>query len=119
MKQSTVDTLRQCTDVEQIGDGALREDIELAEKLCERLGNQEVPWQVLVGVLVRHNCDKSGASMDAGVNAVTSRKQPPHEADLGLNAEPSDDAEKKAKRAVQLAAARAAKSQQRLANSAL
>lgn len=116
MKQSTVDTLRQCTDVEQIGDGALREDIELAEKLCERMGNAEVPWTVLVSILVRHNCDRSGATMEAGVDAVTSRKQPPHEADLGLNAEPSDDAVKKQQKALQMAAARAAKSAKQLAN---
>lgn len=118
MKQSTVDTLRQCTDVEQIGDGALRDDIELAEKLCERLGNQEVPWPVLVGILVQHSCDRSGATLEAGVDAVTSRPAP-NEGDLGLNAEPSDDAEKKAKKALQMAAARAAKSQRRLANSAV
>lgn len=118
MKQSTVDMLRQCTDVEQIGDGALREDIELAEKLCERMGNSEVPWTILVGILVRHNCDQSGATLEPGLDAVTSRPAP-HEADLGLNAEPSDDAKRKEQKALQMAAARNAKSQQRLANSAI
>lgn len=107
MKQSTVDTLKRFTDVEQIGDGALRDAIHLTEKFCERCGNADVPWGMLVALCVQNkfDVDISGAAPDPFLD---DENDP---GDVGADPQPSNDALMKKREA--MAHARAAKLEKR------
>lgn len=106
MKQSTVESLRKFTDPEQIGNGRLRDRIELLEMYCERCGNAEVPWDGLVTVCVMSDWEVSVAG-PVEVMEVEGDKDP---GDVGLDAKPSDDALMRKRHAMAIArAAKAAK----------
>jgi hypothetical protein len=103
MKQSTVESLRQFTDPEQIGNGKLRERIELLEKLAERSGNATVPYQSLLVVVTMSDWDIDIAGPVEEIKAEGASDP----GDVGVGAQPSNDA--LSKKRIQMAIAREAR----------